>query len=318
MENTKQVLIFKGIHTSQCINDVLKEISQLSKPNCRVLNRKNEIFPLEDASSVEFLATKNNCSLFLMGSHSKKRPNNLVMGRTYDGSILDLAEFGVDNIVSINSIASFKKTTGSKPLLVFQGDQWESDSIYTRIQNLFTDFFRGDKVAKISLMGLDHVISFTVVDGVIYMRSCLVRLKKSGSNVPNVELEPMGPSMDLTLRRHQFASADLWKVACKKPKALKQKKVKNHSHGLLGEKLGRIHMKRQDFDKASGKRMAVLRDRNPVGKGKGRAQGNGGPRLNDSAESDKPRAEKRVKATTAPAPSGAAGGERNAKRRRHA
>ena len=50
VENTKKALVFKGIHTSQCITEVLKDISQLLKPNARVLNRKNEIFPFENAN----------------------------------------------------------------------------------------------------------------------------------------------------------------------------------------------------------------------------------------------------------------------------
>ena len=33
---------------------------------------------------------------------------------------------------------------------------------------------------------------------------------------PNVVLEPMGPYMDLTLRRHQAPAADTFKEACKR------------------------------------------------------------------------------------------------------
>ena len=79
VENTKRALIVKGTHTSQSIIDVLKDFSQLLKPNCKVLGRKNEITPFEDANSLEFLTTKNDCSLFVVGSHSKKRMNNLIM-----------------------------------------------------------------------------------------------------------------------------------------------------------------------------------------------------------------------------------------------
>ncbi len=51
----------------------------LKKPDAHQLARKNEILPFEDASSIEFLAGKNECSAFLFTSHSKKRPNNLVL-----------------------------------------------------------------------------------------------------------------------------------------------------------------------------------------------------------------------------------------------
>lgn len=41
-------------------------------------------------------------------------------------------------------------------------------------------------------------------------------MKKSGSKTPRVELEPMGPFLDLTLRRTRLASDDLFKRALKK------------------------------------------------------------------------------------------------------
>lgn len=59
----------------------------------------------------------------------------------YDGHLLDMVEFGVTNYIEMNDIEGHKKMIGSKPLLVFQGDQWETDTIYARLQNLFLDFF---------------------------------------------------------------------------------------------------------------------------------------------------------------------------------
>lgn len=82
VENTKRALIIKGTHTSQSIIDVLKDFSKLLKPNCKVLGRKNEITPFDDGNSLEFLTSKNDCSLFVVGSHSKKRTNNLIMVRS--------------------------------------------------------------------------------------------------------------------------------------------------------------------------------------------------------------------------------------------
>jgi len=47
----------------------------------------------------------NSSSLFVLGSHSKKRPNNLVLGRTFNHQILDMVELGVENYLPM---ASFK------------------------------------------------------------------------------------------------------------------------------------------------------------------------------------------------------------------
>ncbi len=80
-DRAKRVLVVKGKNSCQIINDVLLDITMLSKPNCKILNKKNELLPFEDANSIEFLSQKNECSIFALGSHSKKRPNNLILVR---------------------------------------------------------------------------------------------------------------------------------------------------------------------------------------------------------------------------------------------
>lgn len=45
------------------------------------------------------------------------------------------------------------------------------------------DFFRGDKVDKLSLQALDHALVFTVSSGLIYMRPFAIDFKKSGTRV---------------------------------------------------------------------------------------------------------------------------------------
>ena len=77
-------------------------------------------------------------------SHSKKRPNNLVIGRTFDRHILDIVELG---ILRYKSLADYKqapkKRVGSKPLMVFLGEKWELGEQYKKLQNLLVDFYRG-------------------------------------------------------------------------------------------------------------------------------------------------------------------------------
>ena len=183
VENTKQVLVLRGHKTSQVVVDVLRDIAKISKPNCKTLSKKNDILPFEDVNSLEFLTTKNDTSLFAMGSHTKKRPDNIVLGRTFDGHVLDMFEFGVSKFTALGDITGFKKSLGSKPVLVFLGDQWSSDSTYERLRNFFIDFFRGDKVDKINLKGIDHAMVFTVLDGVIYFRTHTISFMRSGTRV---------------------------------------------------------------------------------------------------------------------------------------
>ena len=54
---------------------------RLKKPDGKALSRGNDIHPFVDANSLEFLCEKNDCALGAFVSHSKKRPNNLVLLR---------------------------------------------------------------------------------------------------------------------------------------------------------------------------------------------------------------------------------------------
>ena len=129
-----------------------------------------------------------------------------------------MVEFGVDDKKSMLEFAGDKKGMGSKPLLLFMGDQWESDNLYKSIQNLFIDFFRGDKADKLSLKGVDHALGFTCIDGKIHIRAYNLGYQKSDSKVPNLSMLPMGPFYDLTVRRSQLPSPDMWKAAVQKDK----------------------------------------------------------------------------------------------------
>uniref|UniRef100_A0A0B6ZM35 Ribosome production factor 2 homolog n=2 Tax=Arion vulgaris TaxID=1028688 RepID=A0A0B6ZM35_9EUPU len=202
----------------------------------------------------------------MFGCHSKKRPNNLVIGRLFDGQVLDMAEFGVDKFVSMNSIKTQKTAVGLKPCVVISGDFFEENDDAKRLKNLFIDFFRGENVNKVCLTGLEHVLSVHAVNGKIYIRNYRVLLKKSGSRTPRVELEFMGPSLDLSMRRTRYASDDLFKRALKKPLTAKPKKKKNISRDDLGNKLGRVHMKTQNFEKLQARKLKGLKRKGPAEK----------------------------------------------------
>ena len=61
------------------------------------------------------------------------------------------------------------------------------------------------------------------------------------------------------VRRTQFASPDLWKLAMKQPQGVKAKKKKNQTTNIFGETIGRLHLERQDIDSRSGKKAKALR-----------------------------------------------------------
>ena len=67
--------------------------------------------------------------------------------------------------------------------------------------------------------------------------------------------------MDFTIRRTQMAAPDLWKAALKQPQGMnkKKKKVKNQSTNIFGERIGRLHLEKQDLDARQGKKVKALR-----------------------------------------------------------
>lgn len=81
------------------------------------------------------------------GSHSKKRPHNLVIGRTYDHHIYDLVEVGVENFKSMESFSYEKKLAphiGSKPFFAFIGEGFESVEELKHLKEVLLDLFRGE------------------------------------------------------------------------------------------------------------------------------------------------------------------------------
>ncbi|XP_036104912.1 ribosome production factor 2 homolog isoform X1 [Molossus molossus] len=260
-ENIKNAMLIKGGNANLTVTQVLRDVYALKKPYGVLYKKKNITRPFEDQTSLEFFSKKSDCSLFLFGSHNKKRPNNLVIGRMYDYHVLDMIELGIEKFVSLKDIKNSKCPEGTKPMLIFAGNDFDVTEDYRRLKSLLIDFFRGPTVSNIRLAGLECVLHFTALNGKIYFRSYKLLLKKSGCRTPRIELEEMGPSLDLVLRRTHLASDDLYKLSMKMPKALKPKKKKNISHDTFGTTYGRIHMQKQDLSKLQTRKMKGLKKR---------------------------------------------------------
>lgn len=94
----------------------------------------------------------------------------------------------------------------------------------------------------------------------------MTRLLASGVRIPRVELAPMGPSIDLVLRRHQDPDPAVWALAMKVPKLKKKdvesglgKKRKNIEVDEMGDMRGRVHVARQDLGKLQTRKMRGLK-----------------------------------------------------------
>lgn len=101
------------------------------------LNKTHDVVPFDDASLIERTSQKYDSSLFVVGTDQKKRPDNLVVGRVYDGHVLDMFELGVTNYRSMEAfVQSEHVNADQKPILVFQGEPFENSDRHKRLKNL--------------------------------------------------------------------------------------------------------------------------------------------------------------------------------------
>nr|PNR26832.1 hypothetical protein PHYPA_030313 [Physcomitrium patens] len=250
-ENSKKLLLLHGTKSTTHIKQALSDFYHLRKDS--------------GETSLEFLSQKTDCSLFAFGSHSKKRPDNLVLGRMFDHHVYDMMEVGIENFKSIESLGGRKKASpqaGSKPCFAFVGEKFESDPKFRHFRELIVDFMRGEVVETINLQGLDRVFLCVAVRDKVVFKHCAISFKKSGTKVPRVELIEFGPCMDMVLRRNREPSADLWKDSMRLAPKTTKKKIKNVSTDSLAGKVGRMYVPAQEVgDMALTKMKGLKRER---------------------------------------------------------
>jgi len=263
IEKTKTAIFVRGTNCSDLVMKCMKDLSSLKKPFTINYNEKNDIRPFEDVTKMEFYCKKNDSSLFMLGNHNKKRPHNLILGRMFDYQLLDMVELGLENFKSLQEFKNSKIASGTKPCLTFAGEPFAdtTKTEFQRLKSLLIDFFRGPEVENVRLAGIEHVLQFTAVENKVLLRSYRIDLHKSGTKYPRVELEEIGPSLDLVLRRTQLASEDLFKTACKQVKNVRGvKKVKNMSEDVFGNKMGQIHIPAQEIKKIQTRKVKALKE----------------------------------------------------------
>jgi ribosome production factor 2 len=269
VENTKTALFVPGSNSSKLLHDAMVDLSALKKPDIKRFSKKNEIRPFEDASKLEFFSEKNDCSLLVLSSHTKKRRNNLTFVRTFGYKVYDMIELMI--MENFKLLHDFRKSTfavGLKPMFTFNGGVFESHPVYQHIKSLFLDFFRGETTDLQDVAGLQYIISVTAGDHeegqplpLVHFRVYTLKTYKSNQKVPRVELNEMGPRFDFAVGRREAPSPEMEKEALKKPKQLQQKTVKNVETDLMGDKIGRVHVGKQDLNNMQTRKMKGLKKR---------------------------------------------------------
>ena len=115
---------------------------------------------------------------------------------------------------------------GVKPLLSFSGSLFDSNvkKDFHIGKSIFMDFFMGAETLTVDVEGLGLLISFSVGEEggegegkpQIQMRCWRIVTKRSGEKVPRVEVEEIGPRIDLRVGRVVEAEDGAWKEAMKR------------------------------------------------------------------------------------------------------
>ena len=103
------------------------------------MSKKHDVKPFEDAAPLQHLCDQNDASLFMFGNHSKKRPQNLIIGRLFNSKILDMVELGIEEYKKMSEFSTKANFDPSlKPILIFQGERFEYAEEFIRIRNLLS------------------------------------------------------------------------------------------------------------------------------------------------------------------------------------
>lgn len=264
------------LHGPKCplpLHSVLKTFHTLTKPHSILLHKKNEnIHPFENVESLEFLALKNECGVVVWGSSSKKRPNTITILRIFDGKQLDMLELSLLPTPEEDEGSKLQIGVEMKPMILFAGSMWDDAStseqgqLYGTLKSLFLDIFSGEEVRNIDVEGLQYLLMIAAGEPeasqspVVHLRWYKVRTRKSGQKLPRVDLDEVGPKFDFRVGRFKEAEASTMKEALKRGRRPDEARTKkNIETDIVGDKMGRVHLGRQDLATLQTRKMKGLK-----------------------------------------------------------
>lgn len=194
----------------------------------------------------------------------------MTLARTFDHKILDMLEFYINpnTFRTLQQFKNRKPAVGLKPMIAFHGTVFEdpNQTKYTLAKSLLLDFFKGQDATEVDVAGLQYMINISAAEPSdarpnpeIHLRCYLIKTKRSGQKLPRVEVEEMGPRIDFSLGREHFPDENMLKEALKKPKGLEARTKKNIDMDIMGDKVGKVHVGKQDFAQLQTRKMKGLK-----------------------------------------------------------
>ena len=274
IEDPKQCLFINTQNSTEIMRMVLNDLYLMRKYLSKKLNKKEEIVNVaENRDNIEFLCKKNNTTFFALSSHNKKHPMNLTLGCLFDFQLLDYFDFEVTNFLPMSYFKVDKVVNSDlKPIIIFQGELFESDFNYDRLKKFFIDFFQLYDKESISISEMRRIIAISIEneEKIIKIRNYQINGNlNSKANLSKINLVEIGPSFDLKERKFTLGDEVLYKKTLKQPRGIKEIKEKNiEKNKILGEKRGKIHLQKQNLGAVSLKKFKKIMNKDRFDKKK--------------------------------------------------
>lgn len=189
-----------------------------------------------------------------------------MLGRVFDGHVLDVFEFGIENYKGTGVFKATEHISADlKPILIFQGEQFEVSEKHKRIKNLLVDFFRIQDMKEVNIVELRRVMVFTCrgeKDPIEVRHLEADDISEKTVSMRTVPFREVGPCFDMRIRRDKMATFELFKEACKKPKVRnvqKKKADKNKFTTAFGETKGKVFVQHADLDTLATRKFKGMR-----------------------------------------------------------
>ncbi|KAI5169805.1 ribosome production factor 2 [Pancytospora epiphaga] len=172
------------------------------------------------------LMKKKKSSFFIS---MKEGGSSLAIGRTYDSQFLELVNFKVLKALSSTDFSAVPAEISVKYFLLFINIGNE------RLENMIMDLF-SQQTHEVNLRGIRYAWIFSK-SGEIYTLK-FVRVMN------DLSVEDIGPYFELEMETEFYCGDELWKAALGEKKTKKKKNVEKTG---LKERIGKVHVDRQDL-----------------------------------------------------------------------
>lgn len=296
VEDPKKTVFFNSENSSEIMRIAMNEFYDSRKSFSLKLNKKNKIEPVfESSETIENLSEKNDASFFVYTSDSKKRPMNIVFGSLYEYKLLDSFEFEITNFIPSDYFKIKPQfDINSQPIIIFQGEKFETDNINERFKKFLLDFYAQDLLEEVNIPDLRKVIVFSIdQNNKIKIRNFQTQNPVGEYTIKTLSLEEVGPSFDLVPRRNHLCSEQDYKAACRQPK-LSSENNRNKINSMLDVQ-GKLYTNRQNlevvclrkFDKIVGKKRKINEEALEILSKKDKKEENDNDISEDDQENDK-------------------------------